>query len=313
MSFNRRSFIRGNALIAGTLLLSDTVQALASVTQQINTVHASLERVHIFHTNDMKGQVSIGFNGFGGLDLFRKNVDSQNFRAILLDGGGFLSSGQNLESHRNFIEIMNQTGYHASTIGHSELSNGQEYLAQLLAIINFDLINCNYEFSNPLLKEKIKPYVVFKYGNQRIGLTGVGPETLTQGVSYNDPASSLSKITKILKQQENCSLVVCLAQLGFTDKTHNNMILAQNSEDVDFIIGGNASDVKGHGTSVVKNKTGFDVFVSHTASHAQVFNHTSFDKNKSVDIRSAIPGISGTLAMKQLAELTLNSNQKLHT
>lgn len=309
MSFNRRSFIRGNALIAGALLLSDTVQALTSVSQKINTVKASLESVHIFHTNDMNGQVSIGFNGFGGLDLFSKNMNEQIFRGILLDGGGFLASEQNLDTHRNFIEIMNQTGYHASTIGRAELNSGQEYLAKLVGMMTFDLLNCNYEFSNPILKERVKSYMVLKYGKHRVGITGVGPNILTEGVTYKDPSISLKKITDILKQKENCSVVICLAHLGFEDKSDNNMILAQNSEGVDFIIGGDKSDVKGHGTSVVKNKAGYDVFVSHTASHAKVFNHTSFASNKVVDIRSALPGKTGSSAMKELAALSLSSNQ----
>lgn len=309
MSFNRRSFIRGNALIAGAFLLSDTVNALASVSQQINSFNTSLDSVHIIHSNDMKGQVSAGFQGFGGLDLFRKNVDEQNFRALLLDGGGFLNMNQDLNSHLDFIDIMNLTGYHASTIGLIELSKGQEYLAQLVGKMNFDLLNCNYKFNNPILNEKVKPYTVFNYGKQRIGLTGVGPETIIEGVTYNDPSRSLSEITDILKQKENCSLVICLAQLGFEDNILNNMLLAQNSEGVDFIIGGNTSDVKGHGTSVVKNKANYDVFVSHTASRANVFNQTSFASNRGVDIRSAIPGKTGMIALKQLAELTLSINQ----
>lgn len=310
MSFNRRSFIRGNALIAGTLLLSDAANALASVSQQINTVNASIDSVHIFHTNDMQGQVSTGFNGFGGLDLFRKIVNSQDFRGILLDGGGFLGNKQNLDAHQNFIEIMNHTGYHASTIGHAELSFGQDYLAQLVTMMTFDLLNCNYEFSNPILKEKVKPYMVFKYGKHRVGVTGVGPKTLVDGVTYKDPSTSLSKITELLKQQENCSVVVCLAHLGFEDKLHNNMILANNSEGVDFIISGDNSNAKGHGTSVVKNKSGYDVFVSHTASQANVFNHTSFASNKLVDIQSYLPGTTGSSAMKELAALSLSTYQK---
>lgn len=309
MSFNRRSFIRGNALIAGALLLSDTLQALTSVSQKINTVKASLESVHIFHTNDMNGQVSIGFNGFGGLDLFSKNMNEQIFRGILLDGGGFLASEQNLDTHRNFIEIMNQTGYHASTIGHAELNSGQEYLAKLVGMMTFDLLNCNYEFSNPILKERVKSYMVLKYGKHRVGITGVGPKTSVDGVTYKDPSTSLSKITELLKKQENCSVVICLAHLGFEDKSDNNFILAHNSEGVDFIIGGDNSDVKGHGTSVVKNKAGYDVFVSHTASHANVFNHTSIAANKVVDIRSALPGKTGSSAMNELAALSLSSNQ----
>jgi 5'-nucleotidase len=309
MSFNRRSFIRGNALIAGTLLLSDAANALASVSQQINTVNASIDSVNIFHTNDMQGQVSTGFNDFGGLDLFRKSVNSQDFRGILLDGGGFLGNKQNLDAHQNFIEIMNQTGYHASTIGHAELRFGQEYLAHLVAMMTFDLLNCNYEFSNPILKEKVKPYMVFKYGKHRVGVTGVGPKTPIDGVFYKDPSTSLSKITELLKKQENCSVVICLAHLGFEDKLNNNMILANNSEGVDFVIGGNSSGTKGHGTSVVKNKAGYDVFVSHTASHAKVFNHTSFAANKVVDIRSAIPGRTGSSGMNELATLTLSSYQ----
>ena len=313
MSFNRRSFIRSNALIAGALLLSDTADALASVTRQINTVSASLEGVHIFHTNDMMGQVSRGFNGFGGLDLFNKNMQAQEFRGILLDGGGFLDAGQNPESHRSFVELMNQTGYHAATIGPAELSAGQEYLAQLAGIMSFDLLNCNYRFSNPLLTQKVKPYIVLKYGKHRIGITGVGPEVHTEGVTYREPTESLAGVTRILKQQENCSIVVCLAHLGFEGEVNNNLSLAKNSEEVDFIIGGKTLANKAHGTSVVKNKAGYDVFVSHTASRASVFNHTRFAANNTVEVRATIPGLTSKAGIaRELARLNpANSNNQL--
>ena len=311
MSFNRRSFIRSNALITGALLLSNTADALASVTRQINTVSASLDGVHIFHTNDMNGQVSRTFNGFGGLDLFSKDVKNQEFRAILLDGGGFLGAAQTPGQQRDFVELMNRTGYHAATIGHAELSAGQEYLAELSGNMSFELVNCNYDFSNTVLKQKVKPYIVLKYGKHKVGVTGVGPEVRSEGVTVNDPAKSLARISRILKEQENCSIIVCLAHLGFGSE-HDNLALAKNSEGVDFIIGGNIPAEKAHGTSVVKNNVDYDVFVSHSASRASVFNHSSFAANKTVDMRSAIPGMAGKHASaKQLANLNQSNNEFL--
>ncbi|NEU07406.1 hypothetical protein GZH53_03680 [Flavihumibacter sp. R14] len=311
MSFNRRSFIRSNALIAGALLLSDTADALASVSKQINTVSASLEGVNIFHTNDMNGQVSGAFKGFGGLDLFKKSVKDHEFRGLLLDGGGFLNADQTQAQHREFIELMNRTGYHAATIGAAELSSGQEHLAALTANMSFTLVNCNYTFSDQLLKQKVKPYIVLKYGKHRIGVTGVGPELSTAGVDYNDPSKSLKQVTAILKEQENCSLVICLAHLGFEGEM-NNLALAQKSANIDLVIGGDVTTSKGHGTSVVKNQAGYDVFVTHTAGRASVFNHTSIAANKTVQIRTAIPGVSGGNATaRELAALNLPFNDHL--
>jgi 5'-nucleotidase len=308
MSFNRRSFIRSNALIAGALLLSDTADALASVTRQINTVSASLDGIHIFHTNDMSGQVARGFNGFGGLHLFRENIASQEFQGILLDGGGFLNKEHTAGQHREFVELMGRTGYHAATIGEAELGFGEQHLAELATNLLFDLVNCNYEFSNPVLKQTVKPYVVLKYGKKRIGVTGVGPNVDLQGVGFNDPSKSLSRITRLLREQEHCDIVVCLAHLGFEGE-NNNLTLAANTEGVNFIIGGNISAAKGHGTSVVKNKAGYDVFVSHTASRASVFNHTSFAANNIIQVRTGVPGIkSRNAGFRELAKLSTSFN-----
>jgi len=312
MSFNRRSFLRSNALIAGALLFSDAADALASVTKQINTVSASLEGTHIFHTNDMKGQVSKSFNGFGGLDLFGKEVKNQEIRGILLDGGGFLNAGATPGQQRDFVELMNRTGYHAATIGEAELSAGQEHLAALAAIMSFELINCNYEFSNTLLRQKVKPYTVFKYGSHRVGVTGVGPEVSSPGVTFNDPSKSLSRIARILKEKEACSIIVCLAHLGFGGGDNDNRALAENSEEIDFFIGGNISAARSHGTSVLKNKAGYDVFLSHTANRASVFNHTNFAANKAVEIRVGVPGLKGHAATKELAGLNIFPNQLIN-
>lgn len=290
MSFNRRAFIRSQALLTGAFLFSGTADAIASVARKINTVDSSATAVNIFHTNDIGGKVMPDPDGLGGLDLLSRDLACHEVSGILVDAGGFLDAGQSVEQHLEVISRMNKTGYHAATLGVPELSLGQAALADIAGSIEFALVSCNYEFSHERLKSRIEPYVILKYGNSRVGVTGIGPAASCDGLLCKDPVKSLVDIARTLKKTEKCDLIICLASLGFEEQV-NNITLAENSRYVDFIVGSNASPKKINGTSVVKNAGGYDVFVSHTAPRAQVFNHTSIALTKSVEINMAVPGM----------------------
>ena len=104
-------------------------------------------------------------------------------------------------------------------------------------------MNCNYDFSNTVLKDDIKPYVILKRFGLKIGVLGVGvdPEGLVQknkyeGMEFKPAISSVNFYAKILKDSKKCDLVVCLSHLGYND----DIKLAEQSKNVDIIIGGHS-------------------------------------------------------------------------
>ncbi len=109
-------------------------------------------------------------------------------------------------------------------------------------------MNCNYSFTNTPLQGKISPYKVFKRGEVKVGVFGVGieleglvPRDLYGEVKYNDPIANAQKTADLLKQELDCDLkVVCLSHLGYKyeDKKVSDVVLAQTTSNIDLILGG---------------------------------------------------------------------------
>ena len=77
---------------------------------------------------------------------------------------------------------MNEMGYDAMTIGNHEFDFGLDNMARLFKLAKFPVVCANYDLDATVLKDLVKPYVIF--GTFRIegpsfGL-GAKPEGLIQ-------------------------------------------------------------------------------------------------------------------------------------
>src|SRR5688572_19705687 len=160
MTTQRRDFIKHSSVIAGGFLLTNPMEALASFSNSINGNDAN--KLSIVHTNDLHNQLhplqTGAKSGLGGLNNIQRDLKKVISRSLFLDAGDFLDDAASHADHRQMIDAMNLMGYTAGTIGNRELANGETYLASLLPLMKFSLVNCNYRFSNTILKEQIKPY-----------------------------------------------------------------------------------------------------------------------------------------------------------
>jgi 5'-nucleotidase len=131
-------------------------------------------------------------------------------------------------------------------------------------------VNCNYDFKDTLIENKVLPYKIYKKGGLKIGVTGVGielkglvPEKLYGKIKYNDPVENLNKVAAYLKQEKKCDLVICLSHLGYNYKEGKigDLGLAPQTENVDLIIGGHTHTFLKEPT-LVKNAVGKEVIVN---------------------------------------------------
>src|SRR5438105_3575915 len=95
----------------------------------------------------------------------------------------------------------------------------------------------------------IKPYVVRRLGNVRVGLFGLGisPDNLItpenfKGVKYLDPVQMSRGVVRLLREQEKCQLVVGMSHLGYYANPKNREIgdtqVAAQVNGIDFIASG---------------------------------------------------------------------------
>ena len=81
---------------------------------------------------------------------------------------------------------------------------------------------------------------LMRYGNFIV--EGIVDKKLYKETVYNNPIEVATDITKQLKEEEKCDLIICLSHLGFDYKNEpekpSDVKLATSTQDIDLIIGG---------------------------------------------------------------------------
>jgi 5'-nucleotidase len=148
-------------------------------------------------------------------------------------------------------KAMSAIGYDAGTLGNHEFDNGVDALAAALKFADFDIVSANYDVKGTALEAMVKPYVVKTAGGIRVGLFGLGisPVALItpanfKGVTYLDPVQAARDVVKKLREQERCSLVVCMSHLGYSERPRANSVsdavVASQVDGIHFIASGHS-------------------------------------------------------------------------
>src|SRR5690606_15747150 len=102
-----------------------------------------------------------------------------------------------------------------------------------------------------------------------------------------DPVETAEEMTRILKDDKKCDLVICLSHLGYDFKENPNKIsdlkLAAATKNIDLIIGGHTHTFLSRPT-VVKNLLGDNMLVNQVGCYGINLGRIDFyfdsDKNK---------------------------------
>jgi 5'-nucleotidase len=99
------------------------------------------------------------------------------------------------------------------------------------------------------LNDIVKPYKIIIKDGIKIGIFGLGVQLdglvdkkLYKETVYNNPIEVTQDMSRILKEEKKCDLVICLSHLGFRYKDEpekpSDIVLAQKTKNIDLIIGG---------------------------------------------------------------------------
>ena len=304
---NRRHFIKQSGLSAIGL----------SLLPKLSFGNNKDIKITILHTNDMHSHIhpfTSGRNkGLGGMAqraALIKQIRKQEEHVLLLDAGDIFQGTPYFNVYGGELEfkLMSEMKYDAVTLGNHDFDNGLDGLKKQLPHANFPFLIANYDFSNTILKDTFKPYKIFRKGDLKIGVFGIGieleglvPKKLYQNTVYKDPISTANHYATLLKQKERCDLVVCLSHLGFkypNDKL-SDMTFAGQTRDIDLIIGGHThtflnkpvKQLNLDGGKVLINQVGWaginigkvDFHFSQNDSSKKVFGRSIFIKNNLKD------------------------------
>ena len=243
---NRRAFIKQSGIgVIGLSLLP-----------QFSLAKSKDVKLTILHTNDMHSHIhpfTSGRNkGLGGMAqraALIKQIREQEEHVLLLDSGDIFQGTPYFNFYGGELEfkLMSEMKYDAATLGNHDFDNGLEGLQKQLPHANFPFLIANYDFSDTILKDTFKPYKIFRKGDLKIGVFGIGieleglvPKKLYQNTVYQDPITTANHYATLLKQKEKCNLVVCLSHLGlkYESKKLSDMKFSQQTRDIDLVIGG---------------------------------------------------------------------------
>lgn len=190
---------------------------------------------------------------------------------------------------------MSKLKYDASTLGNHDFDNGIDGLYAQFPHADFDFISSNYDFSNTVLSEHVLPHRIFIKDGVRIGVFGLGVELkglvnahLYKETTYLDPIEIATDMSRLLKEDKKCDLVLCLSHLGHrynSDKV-SDVKLAAATEHIDLIIGGHTHTfldkpeihLNKAGKKVLINQVGcYGLYLGRIDFYLDTENHTSGD------------------------------------
>jgi 5'-nucleotidase len=244
---NRRTFLTASAAFGATVIGFPRSVFEASAADTVIT---------ILHTNDTHSQIdplppndrNAGKGGVARRATLVKRIRKENPNTLLVDAGDVLQGTPYFNFYKGEVEYkaMSAIGYDVGTLGNHEFDNGVEALAAALKFANFDIVSANYDVTGTVLADRVKRYVVKTVGGIRVGLFGLGispvaliTPTNFKGVTFIDPVIAARDVVKKLRDEERCSLVVCMSHLGYYENgQRGDSFVASQIDGIDFIASG---------------------------------------------------------------------------
>ncbi|TXD85167.1 bifunctional metallophosphatase/5'-nucleotidase [Subsaximicrobium wynnwilliamsii] len=279
----------------------------------LSSFSSATKKITILHTNDVHSHI----DPFGPEDGRNPNqggvarrasliesIRAENPNTLLMDAGDIFQGTPYFNYYGGELEfkLMSMLKYDVATIGNHDFDNGIDGLYAQLPHAKFDFVSSNYDFSNTIMDSHVKPYRIIEKDGIKVGVFGLGielyglvDENMYKETKYLDPIETTQEMTRILKQQEHCDLVICLSHLGYKysrlPEKISDLSLAEKTKDIDLIIGGHTHTFLKKPT-IIKNAEGKNTLVNQVGCYGINLGKIDFyfdaNKNKSAEGTSII-------------------------
>ena len=248
----RRDFIQKTAASSALLGLSGVSLSSFSTLET--------KKITILHTNDTHSHIdpfpidhpkNPNMGGAARRAVIIESIRKEEKNVLLLDAGDIFQGTPYFNYYGGELEfkLMSMMQYDLATMGNHDFDNGIDGFYAQLPHAKFDFVSANYDFKNTVLNDIVKPYKIIIKDGIKIGIFGLGVQLdglvdkkLYKETVYNNPIEVAQDMTRILKEEKKCDLVICLSHLGFKYKDEpekpSDILLAQKTKNIDLIIGG---------------------------------------------------------------------------
>ncbi|MCA0152762.1 bifunctional metallophosphatase/5'-nucleotidase [Winogradskyella vincentii] len=286
---NRRKFIQQSS--AATALVGLGGLGLSSFDNK------KQKKITILHTNDVHSHIDpFGPNdgrnankgGVARRATLVESIRQENPNTLLFDAGDIFQGTPYFNYYGGELEfkLMSMLKYDLATIGNHDFDNGIEGLYAQLPHADFEFVSANYDFSNTIMDTHVKPYKTFLRDGIKIGVFGLGikldglvEKRMYKETVYNDPIEIAQDMSRILKTEQNCDLVICLSHIGYFYKKFpekvSDLNLAKATKDIDLIIGGHTHTFLPKPT-IEKNSAGKNVLVNQVGAYGLYLGQVDF-------------------------------------
>ncbi|MGB5654559.1 MAG: metallophosphatase [Robiginitalea sp.] len=256
-----------------------------------------VRRITILHTNDVHSHIDPfpashpTFPNLGGAArraALIQSIRKENPDTLLLDAGDIFQGTPYFNFYGGELEfrLMNRMGYQAATLGNHDFDNGLSGLLAQLPNASFSFLSANYDFDNTLLEGRVNPYEVFVRNGVRIGVFGLGIELeglvlkeLYGETLYQNPVEIAQDMSRILREEEHCDLVICLSHLGHRYENPDRVsdqVLAAATDNIDLIIGGHTHTFMEE-AEVALNRQGKSVLIQQVGCYGIRLGRVDFE------------------------------------
>ncbi len=301
----RREFLEQAAATTALVTLGGIgLQSFSTVkTKQITILHTNDVHSHIDPFGPEDGR-NANQGGVARRAALIESIRKENPNTLLLDAGDIFQGTPYFNYYGGELEfkLMSMLKYDAATIGNHDYDNGIDGLYAQLPHAKFDFVSANYDFNNTILDTHVKPYKIFNKNGIKIGVFGLGIElkglvdkNLYKETIYLNPLEIAQDMSRILKEEKHCDLVICLSHLGYYYKNFienpSDLNIARTTKNIDLIIGGHTHTFLPKPT-IEKNIEGKNVLVNQVGCYGLKLGRVDFyfdsDKNKAANGTSII-------------------------
>ncbi len=229
----------------------DQSQPLSLTIAHVNDTHSHLEP----SDNEWETFVIDGVNTsvkVGGVTRLKTALDElRSSRGNVL----FLHAGDAVQGALYFnvfqgdadIDFLNYLGVDAMTFGNHEFDKGAAFAGRFAAKAAFPILSANIDVSRePSLAGKVSPYLIKRYGSERVGIIGVTTVdtavTSSPGdtVTFNDVTRSVGESVALLTAL-GVNKIIVLSHIGYDE----DVKLAHSVAGIDVVVGGHSHTLLG--------------------------------------------------------------------
>jgi 5'-nucleotidase len=255
------------------------------------------KKITILHTNDVHSHIdpfgpddsrNANKGGVARRATLVESIRKENPNTLLLDAGDIFQGTPYFNYYGGELEfkLMSMLKYDLATVGNHDFDNGIDGLYAQLPHAKFEFVSANYDFSNTVMDTHVKPYKIFIKDGIKIGIFGLGVQleglvdkNMYKETVYNNPIDIAQDMSRILKEEHACDLVICLSHIGYYYKNSPDRVcdlaLAKATKDIDLIIGGHTHTFLPKPT-IEKNRLGKRVLINQVGAYGLYLGKIDF-------------------------------------